>query len=79
MNSTLRVIPSSLASAAAALGSMVVFQRKDMGVLVNFPEAEQLKKALDFRKTKLSKHHLKISEKVIFFVLFNFRSVESIL
>jgi imidazole glycerol-phosphate synthase subunit HisF len=33
-------------ASAAALGSMVVFQKKDMGVLVNFPEAEQLKKAL---------------------------------
>ena len=40
-----KVIKHSGAS-AAALGSMVVFQRKDMGVLVNFPEAEQLKKAL---------------------------------
>lgn len=33
-------------ASAVALGSMVVFQKKDMGVLVNFPEAEQLKKAL---------------------------------
>ena len=33
-------------ASAAALGSMVVFQKKDMGVLVNFPETEQLRKAL---------------------------------
>lgn len=33
-------------ASAVALGSMVVFQKKDMGVLVNFPETEQLEKAL---------------------------------
>ncbi|MBG31309.1 MAG: imidazole glycerol phosphate synthase subunit HisF [Opitutae bacterium] len=33
-------------ASATALGSMVVFQKKDMGVLVNFPETEQLRKAL---------------------------------
>lgn len=33
-------------ASAVAVGSMVVFQKKDMGVLVNFPEAELLKKAL---------------------------------
>ena len=32
-------------ASAVALGSMVVFQKKDMGVLVNFPEQEQLEKA----------------------------------
>ena len=33
-------------ASAVALGSMVVFQKKDMGVLVNFPEQKQLEKAL---------------------------------
>ena len=33
-------------ASAVALGSMVLFQKKDMGVLVNFPETEQLEKAL---------------------------------
>jgi cyclase len=33
-------------ASAVALGSMVVFQRQGMGVLVNFPEAEALQKAL---------------------------------
>ena len=31
---------------AVALGSMVVFQKKDMGVLVNFPDPDQLRKVL---------------------------------
>ena len=33
-------------AAAVALGSLVVFQKKGMGVLVNFPEASQLKEVL---------------------------------
>ena len=33
-------------ASAVALGSMVVFQKKGMGVLVNFPSPEQLAKAL---------------------------------
>lgn len=33
-------------AAAVALGSMVVFQKKDVGVLVNFPDASQLKQVL---------------------------------
>lgn len=33
-------------ASAIALGSMVVFQKKDMGVLVNFPEAHDLEEAL---------------------------------
>lgn len=33
-------------ASAVALGSMVVFQAKDMGVLVNFPDQEQLETAL---------------------------------
>lgn len=33
-------------ASAVALGSMVVFQKKGMGVLVNFPDEAQLKKAL---------------------------------
>ena len=41
----LSVIKAAGAS-AVALGSMVVFQKKDMGVPVNFPETEQLEKAL---------------------------------
>jgi cyclase len=34
---------------AAAIGSMVVFQKKDMGVLVNFPDAAKLRHALTRR------------------------------
>ena len=34
-------------ASAVALGSMVVFQKKGMGVLVNFPEESELKKALE--------------------------------
>jgi len=37
-----KVIKQGKAS-AAALGSMVVFQRKDMGVLVNFPDLDEAK------------------------------------
>ncbi len=33
-------------AAAVALGSMVVFQKKDMGVLVNFPDESRLKEIL---------------------------------
>jgi imidazole glycerol-phosphate synthase subunit HisF len=33
-------------ASAVALGSMVVFQKKGMGVLVNFPDREQLEQAL---------------------------------
>jgi cyclase len=40
-----RVIREAGAS-AAAVGSMVVFQRKGMGILVNFPAAERLASAL---------------------------------
>lgn len=34
-------------ASAVALGSMVVFQKKGMGVLVNFPDARSLRQALD--------------------------------
>ena len=33
-------------ASAIALGSLVVFQRKDMGVLVNFPDKDELKRHL---------------------------------
>ena len=33
-------------ASAVALGSMVVFQKKDMGVLINFPQKEHLDKIL---------------------------------
>lgn len=33
-------------ASAVAVGNMVVFQKKDMGVLVNFPDPETLKRAL---------------------------------
>jgi imidazole glycerol-phosphate synthase subunit HisF len=33
-------------ASAAAVGSMVVFQKRGMGVLVNFPSAAQLETAL---------------------------------
>ena len=33
-------------ASAVALGSMVVYQKKGMGVLVNFPDEAQLKKVL---------------------------------
>jgi cyclase len=38
-------------ASAVALGSMVVFQKKGMGVLVNFPDAEQLAKRLGVAKS----------------------------
>ena len=34
-------------ASACAVGSMVVYQKKDMGVLVNFPDKKLLEKALD--------------------------------
>jgi len=34
-------------ASAVALGSMVVYQKKDMGVLVNFPDKNELEKILD--------------------------------
>lgn len=34
-------------ASAVALGSMVVFQKKDMGVLVNFPDKQKLNKMLE--------------------------------
>ena len=33
-------------ASAVALGSMVVFQKKDMGVFINFPNKEHLSKVL---------------------------------
>ena len=33
-------------ASAVALGSMVVFQKKGMGVLINFPDSDQLDKVL---------------------------------
>ena len=41
-------------ASAVALGSMVVFQKKGMGVLVNFPEPEQLAKRLAIGKSAAS-------------------------
>jgi cyclase len=40
-----QVVKQSHAS-AVALGNMVVFQKKGMGVLVNFPEANKLQEVL---------------------------------
>lgn len=34
-------------ASALSVGSMVVYQKKDFGVLINFPEAEELHKVLD--------------------------------
>ena len=34
-------------ASAVAIGSMVVYQKKDMGVLVNFPDKDELKNALE--------------------------------
>lgn len=34
-------------ASAVALGSMVVFQKRDMGVLVNFPDRSELRTAID--------------------------------
>ncbi|MBL0198955.1 MAG: imidazole glycerol phosphate synthase subunit HisF [Chitinophagaceae bacterium] len=39
------VVKNAMAS-AVALGSLVVYQAKDLGVLVNFPDREKLEKAL---------------------------------
>ena len=36
-------------ASAVALGSMVVYQKKDMGVLVNFPDKEKLKELLEIQ------------------------------
>ena len=36
-------------ASAVALGSMVVYQKKDMGVLVNFPDKEELKELLEIQ------------------------------
>ena len=33
-------------ASAVALGSMVVFQKQDMGVLINFPQKEHLERIL---------------------------------
>jgi cyclase len=40
-----KVVKQAKAS-AVALGSLVVFQKKDMGVLVNFPDRQQLENVL---------------------------------
>ena len=45
MEDIIAVVKSGGAS-AVGLGSVVVFQKKDMGVLVNFPEAKQLREIL---------------------------------
>lgn len=37
-------------ASAVALGSMVVYQKKDMGVLVNFPDRKKLQEALEDEK-----------------------------
>ena len=34
-------------ASAVALGSMLVYQQKGMGVLVNFPDAKKLKRVLE--------------------------------
>lgn len=39
-------VVKNAAASAVALGSMVVFQKKGMGVLVNFPDQSELEKAL---------------------------------
>lgn len=39
----IRLVVKQAGASAVALGSMVVFQKKDMGVLVNFPEKEKNK------------------------------------
>ena len=43
-------------ASAVALGSMVVFQKKGMGVLVNFPEPAQLANKLDLRDASSGRH-----------------------
>lgn len=40
-------VVKSAGASAVALGSMVVYQQKDMGVLVNFPDREELTKVLN--------------------------------
>ena len=50
---------SGCGASAVALGSMVVFQKKDMGVLVNFPEQEQLEKALHEKKFEFTFENLR--------------------
>ena len=42
----LRQVVKEAHASAVALGSMVVFQKKGMGVLVNFPEKEVLEEVL---------------------------------
>jgi cyclase len=42
----IRQVVKQAHASAVALGSMVVFQKKDMGVLVNFPSSNQLAEAL---------------------------------
>ena len=42
----IRQVVKEAHASAVALGSMVVFQKKGMGVLVNFPDADKLKKLL---------------------------------
>jgi len=38
-------------ASAVALGSMIVYQKKDMGVLINFPDKDKIKIALDYVKS----------------------------
>jgi cyclase len=42
----IRAVVKKAGASAVALGSMVVFQKKDMGVLVNFPTTNQLQECL---------------------------------
>lgn len=42
----IRAVVKTAGASAVALGSMVVFQKKDMGVLVNMPPSRQLERAL---------------------------------
>jgi cyclase len=44
--SDIRAVVKQAGASAVALGSMVVFQKKDMGVLVNFPSAKELQECL---------------------------------
>ncbi|WP_413570383.1 AglZ/HisF2 family acetamidino modification protein [Bdellovibrio sp. HCB117] len=41
-------IVKSGGASAVGVGSMVVYQKKDMGVLINFPDKKKLKEALEF-------------------------------
>jgi len=43
----LGTVVSQGGASAVAMGSMVVYQKKDMGVLVNFPSKEELQRVLD--------------------------------